>query len=211
LEQKGNKMQLSTVYAKIKELKQPIFQTRDIVALLNQTTTTTSKSLARLAKDKHLVRLNKGLWMLGAKIDPLILPSHLTAPFLSYISLQSALYHHGMIEQIPEIIYAVSSGRTKTFNTSIVTISIHHISPSLFFGYQTIGAKAIKIATPEKALFDFLYFRPAKTRYFAALPEVTIPKKFDRKLFFQWLEKIKSPSRRAMMENDFLKYKNKKQ
>ena len=196
-------MQLSKVFAKIKELKQPVFQTRDIVALLDQSTTTASKSLARLAIDKHLLRLNKGLWAMVDRVEPFMLPSYLMAPFSCYISLQSALYHHGMIEQIPEIVYAVSCGRTKTFNTPIATVSVHHIPSALFFGYQEAGKNTFKIATPEKALFDFLYLKPAKTRLFTKLPELTIPSNFNHKLFLQWLTKIKSPSRRVMMENSF--------
>jgi len=196
-------MQLSKVFAKIKKLKQPVFQTRDIVALLDQSTTTTSKALARLAVDKHLLRLNKGLWAIAEHIEPFMLPSYLMAPFACYISLQSALYYHGMIEQIPEIIYAVSCGRTKKFNTPIATVSVHHIPAPLFFSYKTIGKHAITIATPEKALFDFLYLKPTKTRLFTKLPELTIPNNFNRKLFLQWLTKIKSPSRRVMIKNNF--------
>ena len=204
-------MQLSKVLTKIKELKQPVFQTRDIVALLNQPTTTTSKSLARLAADKHLLHLDKGLWAISELIEPFVLPSYLMAPFSCYVSLQSALYHHGMIEQVPEIIYAVSCGRTKTFNTPVATVSVHHIPPALFFGYQEVGKNAVKIATPEKALFDFLYLKPTKTRIFTKLPEFIIPNNFNRKLFLQWLTKIKSPSRRVMIENSFRILETKKQ
>lgn len=123
------------------------------------------------------------------------------APSPCYISLQSALYYHGMIEQIPEIIYAVSCGRTKTFNTPIATVSVHHIPAALFFGYQTVGKNTVKIATSEKALFDFLYLKPTKTRLFTKLPEFTIPNNFNHKLFLQWLTKIKSPSRRVMIKH----------
>jgi predicted transcriptional regulator of viral defense system len=196
-------MQSSKMLAKIKTLKHPIFQTRDIVALSNQSTTTISKSLARLAKDNHLIRLHKGLWAIPENIEPFMLPEHLTAPFPSYISLQSALYHHGMIEQIPDTVYAVSISRTKIFSTPIAKISIHHLPPALFFGYDTIGKNAVKIATPEKALFDFFYLQPAKTRLFSNLPELEIPHAFNRKIFKQWLNKIKSPQRRIMLQRLF--------
>lgn len=145
--------------------------------------------------------MNKGLWAIAEHIEPFVLPSHLMAPSPCYISLQSALYYHGMIEQIPEIIYAVSCGRTKTFNTPIATVSVHHIPAALFFGYQTVGKNTVKIATSEKALFDFLYLKPTKTRLFTKLPEFTIPNNFNHKLFLQWLTKIKSPSRRVMIKH----------
>lgn len=195
-------MQLSKLFAKIKTLKQPVFQTRDIVSLMNQPTTNISKSLARLAADNHLIHLNKGLWAIPENIEPFMLPGYLTAPFPSYISLQSALYYHGMIEQIPEVIYAVSVGRTKVFKTPVATVSTHHIPADLFFGYQEIGKNIIKIATPEKALFDFLYLHPAKTRLFTKLPELEIPDNFNRKLFSQWLVKVKSPSSLVVTSTD---------
>lgn len=192
-------MQLGEAYAKIKALKQPFFQTRDIVVLLNLTTTATSKILSRLAKQGHLAQLRYGLWALPEKIEPFMLPEPLTAPFPSYISLQSALHYHGMIEQIPETIYAVSLARTKVFKTPLATVSVHHIPTTFYFGY-TVVANNIKIAIPEKALLDFLYLRPAKSRLFTTLPELEIPKTFNHKLCREWLNKIPAPQRRTMVE-----------
>ncbi len=196
-------MELSKVLMKIKELKTPVFQTRDIAALLNQSITTTSKSLARLANNKHLLHLHRGVWAITESIQPIMLPNYLLAPFPCYISLQSALYHHGMIEQIPEIIYVVSCDRTKVFHTPVATVSAHHIPPALFFSYIMLDRYGTKIATPEKALFDFLYLKPGKTRLFTKLPELNLPRNFKRKLFLQWLAKVNSPSRRSMMNKDF--------
>ena len=192
-------MQLGEIYAKIKLLNQPSFQTRDIVTLLNLTTTTASKALARLTKQGHLLQLRSGLWALPEKIKHFMLPEKLTAPFPSYVSLQSALYYHGMIEQIPEIIYAVSLARTKVFKTSLATVSVHHIPTAFYFGYINVENN-IKIATPEKALLDFFYLHPAKSRLFAALPELELPKTFNYKLCCEWLNKIPSPQRRTMVK-----------
>lgn len=192
-------MQLGEVYAKIKLLNQPSFQTRDIVALLNLTTTTASKVLSRLAKQGHLLQLRSGLWALPEKIKHFMLPEKLTAPFPSYVSLQSALYYHGMIEQIPEIIYAVSLARTKVFKTSLATVSVHHIPAAFYFGYINVE-NSIKIATPEKALLDFLYLHPSKNRLFTTLPELEFPKTFNHKLCREWLNKIPAPQRRTMVK-----------
>jgi len=192
-------MQLSETFAQIKSLKQKVFQTRDIVTFLDITVTTASKALARLAKQGHLIQLRHGLWMLPETINLFALPEQLTAPFPSYVSLQSALYYHGMIEQIPEIVYAVSLHRTKIFKTPIATISIHHLATTFYFGY--IIENGVKIATPEKALLDFFYLHPTKSRWFTALPELKIPKTFDYDLCCKWLQKIPSISRKVMVEN----------
>lgn len=195
-------MQLIETYARIKLLNQSSFQTRDIVALLDVNTTTASKALSRLKKQGHLLQLRSGLWALPEKAEPMMLPEQLTAPFPSYVSLQSALHYHGMIEQIPETVYAVSLARTKTFNMRWITVSIHHIPTAFYFGYISVKNN-VKIATPEKALLDFLYLRPAKNHLFTALPELEIPATFDYKLCYEWINKIPARQRRAMVEKQF--------
>lgn len=196
-------MELIAAYAKIKSLHIAIFQTRDVTTLLNLSTTTASKALSRLEKFGHIVRLQRGLWALPEKVEPLMLPEYLTAPYPSYVSLQSALYHHGMIEQIPETIYAVTLMRTKKFKTQLATISSHHIPPEFFGGFITIGTNNIKIATPEKALLDFCYLSTAKTRLFTKLPELEIPANFDFKLCKSWIKKIPTEQRRSLVERRF--------
>jgi predicted transcriptional regulator of viral defense system len=194
-------MKLSVFFAKVKTLNQPIFTTRDVVTLLDLETSTASKTLRRLTDDKHLISLRSGVWALPGKIEPFMLPEYLTSPYPSYVSLQSALYYHGMIEQIPNVVYAVTLARTKRFVTPFATISVHHIKPEFFFGFDVVGKNNIKIATPEKALMDFFYLSPAKSGWFASLPELTLPKKFNFKLCEKWLKVISSKRRRVLVEN----------
>ncbi len=80
----------------------------------------------------------------------------------AYVSLQTALSYHGLI---PEGVYtttAVSSRKTKSFDTFLGTFGYRHLKPSLFFGYQVVRWQGfpIKIAEPEKALLDYLYLHP---------------------------------------------------
>lgn len=196
-------MKLIEVYAKIKSLKHAIFQTRDVAALLNISISAASKSLGRLAAERHVLQLGFGLWGLPDVVNGLMLPEYLTAPFPSYVSLQSALYYYGMIEQIPQVVYAVSLARTKRFDTPLGTISIHHIAPDFYFGYTVLEEKDVKIAVPEKALLDFLYLSPTKSGWFAATPELELPPQFDPKLCQKWINKILNPRRRALVKNRF--------
>ena len=64
------------------------------------------------------------------------------------MSLYSALQYHGIIEQIPSVVYAVTTGRTQRIETPA--------------------------ATPEKALVDTLYLRPARSNLFRKLPEAEL-------------------------------------
>lgn len=200
-------MRLIEILAKIHQLQQPIFQTKDIAAYLNLKNATASKVLARLANSGLINRLRPGLWGISDKIDPLMLPEYLSAPFPSYVSLQTALYYHGIISQIPSQIYAVSLARTKKYTTELGTISLHHVQPNFFFGYETIGKYWIKIATPEKALIDFFYLQRAKTKLFHKLPEVELPKNFSitkARAIVAKITDLKMRNRVAKMLNDVL-------
>ncbi|MHB1946516.1 MAG: type IV toxin-antitoxin system AbiEi family antitoxin domain-containing protein [Gammaproteobacteria bacterium] len=170
-------MNLMEAYSRLRSLRVPAFYTQDVSAYLGVDIKYANKILARLAKLNQVIHLCRGKWIFP-DTDPFLLPEILTSPFPAYISLQTALYFHGMISQIPSMIYAVSVARTRVYKTKVADISIHHIKPELFFGFEEKKNGLIKIATPEKALIDFLYLSPGKSRLFAALPEIEIPKSF---------------------------------
>ena len=129
--------------------------------------------------------------------------SHLTAPFPSYVSLQSALYFHGIISQIPNVIYAVSVGRTRVFRTPLGTVSIHHLQPEFFFGFEVMETAGVAMATPEKALLDYLYLRPARSNLFRSLPELDLRSTFNIKLARRMIRRIPSVRRRTLVARAF--------
>ncbi len=196
-------MKLISVYQILKRMKQPFLQTRDAAIILNLNTMHTSKLLGRLVEEGLVVRLKRGLWGLPEQIDPLMLPEYLTAPLPSYISLQTALLHHDMISQIPPVIYAVSLARTTLIQTSIATFSVHHVDPTFFFGYEQDDKSGIKMASPEKALMDYFYFQPAKSKLFRFHPELELPENFDIQKARNIIEKISSKGRRSMVSKLF--------
>lgn len=191
-------MRLIDAEQKILKLKQPILQTRDVATYLNIPHAQASKMLDRLTEAGRFTRLMRGKWATTSQLDPLILPEYLTAPFPSYISLQTALFYYGMISQIPQIIYAVSLARTKRYVTKFGTFSIHHIQPDFFFEYETV--KNIKMASPEKAFIDTLYLTPAKSKLFKSLPEIEFPTSFNFKKVKTIIKKISSLRMRTLVE-----------
>ncbi len=196
-------MKLIDAYRRLKEMAVPVFRTADVMACLNIGKGHASKLLSRLEEAHHIVRIKRGLWVFPENLDPLTLPEYLTAPFPSYISLQTALYYHGMISQIPVVTYSVSPARTRVYKTPLGTFSIHHIEPSLFFGFEPAGRTGIRIAIPEKALFDFLYMGQAKSRLFRYLPELELPQKFSVRRFQHMINRISSPGRRTSTAKRF--------
>lgn len=189
-------MRLIDAHARLLEMDQPVFRTAEAAACLRIENARASKMLGRLADVGLLEHLPRALWALPDKTDRLILPTYLAAPFPCCISLQTALYHHGIVSQIPDVIYAVSPARTKRFFTSMGVISIHHIAPTFFGGFD-MDENGIFMATPEKALLDLLYLSPAKSRLFCAWPELDeLPRLRVRELR-TWIRRIDDTRRRT--------------
>lgn len=192
-------MTLVAALASLAAMGTPAFETGDAAARLDLTNAHASVVLARLTAAGHLVRLRRGLWALPDRVDPLTLPGRLTAPLPSYVSLQSALYLHGMISQVPAITYAVSLARARRYTTPLGVISVHHMVPGFFFGFGEAGRQGAQVASPEKALVDFLYLAPARSMLFRALPELELPRGFSARRARAMTERIESPRRRAMV------------
>jgi predicted transcriptional regulator of viral defense system len=132
-------------------------------------------------------------------IDPYRLPEFLTAPLESYVSLHTSLYLHGMIEQIPSVIYAVSLARTQRVATQVAAFSIHHVAPEVFGGFEET-ASGVKLASPEKALFDFAYLSAGRSRLFTALPELELPRRFRSAELKRWLARIPAERSRTITQ-----------
>jgi predicted transcriptional regulator of viral defense system len=190
----------ATALARLRALGRPVVTTDDAALALGLGRSATSHTLARLAAASLLVRVRHGLWTLEPGLDPLTLAEHLAAPLPAYVSFQSALFLHGMVSQIPQVIYVASLGRTRRVRTSFGTFSIHRLSPGFFGGFDTLPGTEVHLASPEKALLDVLYLAPARSRLFAHLPEVDIRPGFDRRRAREWIARIPAGPRRLAVE-----------
>ena|SRR5688572_3850669 len=184
---------------RLRTLATPVVETRDVAALLQVSASNATTILRRLAAEGMVVHLTRGRWLLNQKMDRLALPELVSAPYPAYISLQSALFHHGLIEQIPSILYAVTPARPRRLQTPMGTISFHRMPPELFKGFELATASDAKIAVPEKALFDLIYLAPGRSRVFSRLPELTIPRRFRWQRLKEYTELVKSSGRRAFI------------
>jgi predicted transcriptional regulator of viral defense system len=186
---------------RLRTLATPAVESRDVAALLRVSASNATTILRRLAAEDMIIHLSRGRWLVDQKIDRLALPELISAPAPAYISLQSALFHHGLIEQIPSILYAVTPGRPRRLRTPIATISFHRMPPELFQGFELSSPSDAKIAIPEKALFDLIYLAPGRSRVFSTLPELTIPRRFQWQRLKEYTELVKSAGRRAFISD----------
>lgn len=184
---------------RLKRLGTAGFETRDAAAALGVTAANANMILRRLADAGLLVHVSRGRWLQSAEAPPFALPELISAPYPAYISLQSALFHHGIIEQVPAVIYAITLGRPRRVRTPRGVVSFHRLPPELFSGFEVEDASGAKVATAEKALFDLLYLAPNRSRLFAKLPELEIPRKFRWTELAQYAAFVKSPSRRTYL------------
>lgn len=79
----------------------------------------------------------------------------------SYVSLEMALSHYGLIPESVYTVTSVSTRKTAVFSTPLAVFNYRKIKNSLFFGYrlENYDHKVFKIAWPEKALLDFFYLK----------------------------------------------------
>jgi len=192
-------MTLLDALSTLASMEAPVFATSDAAARLRVPNGHASVMLARLAASGQVIRLRRGVWAFPGRVNSLALPEYLTAPFPAYVSLQSALYLHGMISQMPVVTYAVSQARTRRFETPMGTVSVHHVQPTFFFGFEDAGRSGGHLAVPEKALVDLLYLTPARSQLFRALPELEWPKGFSVRTARAIVSRIEPVSRRTLV------------
>jgi predicted transcriptional regulator of viral defense system len=165
----------TTALRRLRGLGVPVISTSDAAALLDQSPATASKTLE-------------------TAIDPYLVAGYLVAPYPGYVSLWSALYLHGLIEQIPSSVYVASLARTQEIVTTLGTYSVHHLIPELLGGFEVREPSGVRLAGAEKALFDLAYLSSARSRRFAATPELHLPGRFRWRVVTEWVGRIASPA-----------------
>jgi predicted transcriptional regulator of viral defense system len=133
-----------------------IYQFAELRRLTKLSEVATQRAVHRLARTRLIAKLGKGYYA-NLLQPPLIEEVSAVLYPPSYISLESALFHHGIIEQAPHMVTCVSTNKTKTFQTAFGEIHYARVHPKLFFGYELSGRSLL--ALPEKAALDFIYLQ----------------------------------------------------
>ncbi len=166
-----------------------IFTIKDLKILLNAYSDQYLRlKLNRWKKKGYIVSLKKSLYSFSdAVIDEFEIASHLIFP--SYISLESALSHYSIIPDISGRVTSVTTKNTRYFKIHTVQYHYHHIKTNLFTDYHNLR-DTIFIASPEKAILDFFYFKkPSKDHQFFERLNLEILKNFNTWKMQQMAEK----------------------
>ena len=90
--------------------------------------------------------------------------------------------------------YVASLARTQEIVTTLGTYSVHHLIPELLGGFEIREPSGVRLASAEKALFDLAYLSSARSRRFAATPELHLPARFRWSVVTDWVGRIASPA-----------------
>ena len=116
--------------------------------------------ITRLLAGGAIVRVKKGLYCFGEPFrrEPLsreYLANLIHGP--SYVSLEYALSHHGLIPERVETVTSVTTRRSRDLNTPFGTFSYRMLNGSRYAVgaiLETAGKMSFLVASPEKALAD---------------------------------------------------------
>lgn len=149
---------------------EPVFRT-GFLASGKETLAEVRMQLSRWVKTGRLIRIKKGLYTLAQPYRKVTPNPFLVANAMkkaSYISMQSAMGHYGIIPEHVPTVTSVTTQRPEQVETPLGHFVFRHIKKNWFHGYRRIdlgsGQQAF-IATPEKALLDLVYLTPGADNY----------------------------------------------
>lgn len=124
------------------------------------------RQLSRWTRAGRFYQLRRGLYALAppyqkVKPHPFLVANRLRQG--SYVSLQSALAHYGLIPETVPVVTSVTAARPACWDTPLGRFEYRHVKADLLYGYRSLelgaGQRAF-VATPEKALLDLIYLHP---------------------------------------------------
>lgn len=180
----------------MQNLGRAVFTTKEIAALSGISVTAAGLTLKRMERRGIIGKAKRGIWYnpKQPRFSPFALVPFLAGTHQAYVSFLSALHLHGLISQIPELIYVATTGHTRTTSTPIGVYSFHRIHPAFFDGFEWYGGERdFLIATPEKALVDSLYVSSRRGRRFGHFPEIEIVPGFSFRRAWDWTKRIPEP------------------
>ncbi|GEM_PF-1127258 len=178
-----------------------LFTIKDLRILLNEYSEPYLRlKLSRWKEKGYITRIKNGLYQLrDATVDEFEIAASLITP--GYVSLESALSHYSIIPDVSGPVTSITTKNTRYFTIHGVQYDYYHIKTALFADYHSLRG-TIFIASPQKAILDFFYFRkPTKDHQFFERLNPEILKNFDMRKMEQMA--LKYPSQVQKLTNYF--------
>ena len=166
------------------------------------------RQLVRWVAAGKVYQLRRGLYALAppyqkTKPHPFLIANRLVEP--SYVSLQSALAHYGLIPEYVAVVTSVTTGRSTRAETPLGRYQFQHIQRDWFLGFasrRVEGGQEVYLATPEKALLDLVYLQPGgdKLAYLRALRLQNLDQ-FNEDMLWKLANDLGKPKLRRAAEN----------
>ncbi len=143
-----------------------VFTQSDAAATVNVTDFSRHGLIKRAIASGEILNIRRGLYCLAPEfqkkpVNVYSLAERIYGP--SYVSMETALSHHGWIPEAVRTCTCASFGNSKEFETPLGLFSYARVPQRMFF----LGVERCKddsgnvyfMATPAKALADYLYVR----------------------------------------------------
>ena len=148
---------------------------REVAAMGHASRPAAAMTLLR-ARKSGLVDRVRSLWI-NRLSPPALEEVALALCVPSYISFESALYHHGVLSQSPRgALRLATPRRSQNIPTPWGDILCTHLKQNLFFGFDRN-----RMAHPEKAWLDMVYIRGLQFGRDSVLTETFYTDTLDRK------------------------------
>ncbi len=176
-------MGIYAILETLRKRKTPVFTTTEIARAYGTTRASAAVYIKRMLDRGLIFRVAKGIYSL--ENDSILYASYVIQN--SYISFNSALYLHGIIDQIPG---KISVAVPKRMKKAVEGVEFVTMPKKAMFGFKKTEYKGyfIWLAEPEKALADIAY-KYGKPNYDAG--------KIDEKKLAAYLERMSMRSKKG--------------
>lgn len=174
------------------KIQSDIFSSSDVRALFYSISEAAiHNGISRGIKSSELIQLRRGLYLFNKSLQKNSVSKFLIANKLygpSYISFESALSFHGLI---PEAVYTTTSAcyqrKKKIFENNLGVFSFNYIPCSNFF-LDVKYENGLLVASPLRALFDYIYFYK---KSYVEFDDIVCDLRIERELLFEVVKTYK--------------------
>jgi predicted transcriptional regulator of viral defense system len=139
----------------LQTLNKPFYTIADLEKITGLGRNSLYVALKRWVDGGVLERVSQGIYFpMGENLSSEKIAAQLYLP--NYLSFESALARHGILNMIPYTLTFATTRKTRKFILRRQGVEFRKVSSGLFFGFEM--KDGIHIAVPEKAFLDQMYF-----------------------------------------------------